>query len=86
MNVDIYYSGKRSSTKFLVVPAGTSVSDMIFPHDPDLQHHDVNGLKLFKCDVPADVIGGTPDDVASQIQAKGYAVCSSVAGSEKTKN
>ncbi len=81
MKVDVYYSGKRSGTKFLIVPAGTDLSSMVFPKDdPELDHRDLNMIraKPFEREVSSDLYGVTPADVPNQIRAKGYAVSSSV--------
>lgn len=89
MKVDVYSSGKRSSVKLLIVPAGTDWTAMTFPKDdPDLNHPDLNIIspKPYKLDVAADLFGETPNDVSDQIQAKGYAVCNKATEESRTRH
>jgi hypothetical protein len=73
MKIDIY-SSARNRRKYLSVPAGTDLSKIQFPanFDPDLRT-----LRPFKSQ--HEIVPGKPqvalntDDVASQIQAKGFA-------------
>ena len=84
MKIDIYRSA-TSSTKYLSVPSGTNVEDLLFPPSID---RDLLKLSPFKTEL--DVSPEQPRialdvaDVISQIDKNGYAVHSATVTIEIT--